>query len=451
MKVLLLTLGSHGDVHPFVGLALALRAHGHAPVIATNGHFESLIRGVGIDFLPIGSEDEYHRLTADKDLWSPSRAFKVVFQAVAETLRKSYDHVARFVETHGEDALVVHSSLGLAARIARDKFDFPLATVHLQPGVIRSLVDPPKLPGLFMPRWMPMWLKRGIWEGGDKYVVDPVIAPRLNALRKELGLPPVKRILKDWWHSPDLVVGLFPEWYAPPPVDWPRQFRATGFPLWDEQGVTPMAPELDRFLDAGEPPVAFTPGSAMQHGHAFFAAAAEACRRAGLRGLLLTRKSDQIPASLPEGVMHVPYAPFTDLLPRCAAVVHHGGIGTAAQGLRAGIPQLIMPMAHDQPDNAHRLQKLGLALALSPRKFTARNVARALTALLGDANYGSRARECARSFLGVDALTDTVRLLETLRATHRPAPVDPTAARSLAAGAAPGARSPGANPAPVPS
>lgn len=420
MQVLLLTLGSHGDVHPFVGLALALRQRGHTPVIATNGHFETLIRGVGIDFRPIGSEQEYHDLTADKDLWSPSRSFKVVFAAVAHTLRKAYDHVSDFVQRHGDEALVISSSLGLAARIARDKLDFPLATVHLQPSVIRSVVDPPKLPGLFMPRWMPMWLKRGIWEGGDKYVVDPVIAPPVNSLRKELGLPPVKRVLMDWWHSPDLVIGMFPDWYASAPSDWPRQMRQTGFPLWDEQGVTPISPELNEFLNAGDPPVAFTPGSAMVHGHEFFAAAAEGCLRQKCRGLLLTRKRDQIPADLPEGVIHVPYAPFSDLLPRCAAVVHHGGVGTSAQGLRAGIPQLIMPMAHDQPDNAARLERLGLALTLSPRRFTAKNVARALGALLGDASYVTCARDVARRFVGADPLARTVDLVERLHASRKP-------------------------------
>lgn len=140
MKVLLLTLGSHGDVHPFVGLALEMRRRGHVPVIATNGHFEALVRGVGLEFLSIGSEEEYLRLTADKDLWSPSRAFKVVFQAVADTLKTSYEHVANFVQRHGDDAVVVHSSLGLAARVARDKLSFPLATVHLQPSVVFRVV-----------------------------------------------------------------------------------------------------------------------------------------------------------------------------------------------------------------------------------------------------------------------------------------------------------------------
>jgi UDP:flavonoid glycosyltransferase YjiC (YdhE family) len=437
VNVLLLTLGSHGDVHPFVGLALELVRRGHSATVATNGHFEPLVRQVGgIDFRPIGSDEEYHKLKSNKDLWSPSRSFKVVFAAVAETLRKSYEIVADFVTRH-HNPVVVASSLGLAARVARDRFDFPLATVHLQPGVIRSLTDPSKLPGLFMPRWFPMWLKRGIWEGGDKYVVDPVVAVPINGLRKELGLPPVKRVMKDWWHSPDRVIGMFPEWYAPTPSDWPAQYRAAGFPLWDEQGVTPMASELESFLRAGPPPVAFTPGSAMVHGHEFFDAAAGACARLGRRGLLLTRHPEQLPERLPPGVMHVSYAPFTELLPRCAALVHHGGIGTSAQGLRAGIPQLLQPMAHDQFDNARRLGRLGVGMALGVRRFTGKNVARALAALLDEATYAGKARALARErFAGAGGLSVAADEVERL-ARPRAGPITFTPVEKLTpAGAA---------------
>jgi len=417
VKVLLVTLGSHGDVHPFVGLSLELRRRGHSATLATNGHFESLARNAGVDFLPIGTDEEYRKLTTDIDLWSPNKAFKVVFSAVAQTMRKTYDLVADFVQKH-DDSLVIASSLGMAARVARDKFEFPLVTVHLQPGVLRSLIDPPKLPGLFMPKWLPMWLKRGIWEGGDKYVVDPTIGPPINKLRKEIGLEPIKRIMRDWWHSPDRVIGLFPEWFAPIPGDWPPQLRLAGFPLWDEQGVTALPPELDEFLHSGDAPIAFTPGSAMVHGHEFFESAVEACRITGRRGLLLTRFTDQLPKTLAPGVIHVPYAPFTDLLPRCSAIVHHGGVGTAAQGLRAGIPQLLQPMAHDQFDNGNRLQKLGVGLWLGVRKFNGKNVARALSSLLDDGTYTQRAKAIAEKFVAPGGLERAVDLVEQTFESH---------------------------------
>ena len=110
---------------------------------------------------------------------------------------------------------------------------------------------------------------------------------------------------------------------------------------------------------AGEPPIVFTPGSAMYHGQDFFRASVEACKQLNRRGILLTRHAEQIPADLPATIRHFSYAPFSLLLPRAAALVHHGGIGTSAQAMAAGCRQLITPFAHDQFDNADRLRRLG--------------------------------------------------------------------------------------------
>ena len=145
-----------------------------------------------------------------------------------------------------------------------------MATVHLAPAQFRSSVRPPKLPGLFLPSWLPLRVKQKVWEGGDKYVLDELICPPLNAFRGELGLPPVSRVLDAWWNSPDRVIGLFPEWFAPPQTDWPQQTKLTGFPRYDESDTHVVDPELAAWLDAGPPPVAFTAGTAMQHGADFF-------------------------------------------------------------------------------------------------------------------------------------------------------------------------------------
>src|SRR5262249_29005603 len=159
----------------------------------------------------------------------------------------------------------------------------------------------------------------------------------------ELGLAPVRDVFRGWLHSPQLVLGLFPKWFGSIQPDWPRHTELVGFPLYDERDATPLPAELDAFLAAGPPPVAFTPGSANLHGRPFFEAASAACTRLGRRGLLLTRHPEQLPERLPEGVRHVAYAPFGLLLPKVGALVHHGGIGTSAQGMAAGVPQLVMP------------------------------------------------------------------------------------------------------------
>ena len=170
-------------------------------------------------------------------------------------------------------------------------------------------------------------------------MIDPLLGPSINELRQELGIEsPARGIFRDWNLSPQLVLGLFPEWFAPTQPDWPGQVALTGFPLWDQPEAAGLPVEVDEFLRGGEPPIVFTPGSAMAHGQEFFQAAVEACQSLGRRGILLTKYPQQLPPALPADVRHFSFVPFSQLLPRAAALVHHGGIGSSAQGLAAGLP-----------------------------------------------------------------------------------------------------------------
>ena len=161
-----------------------------------------------------------------------------------------------------------------------------------------------------------------------------------------------------------------------------------------------------------DPPIAFTFGSAMMHAQSQFAASAEACRLMGRRGILLTRHRDQLPAHLPEDVRHFDYAPFSELLPQCAALVHHGGIGTTSQALAAGVPQLIAPLAHDQHDNAARVRKLGVGAEIATKKFHPKNIASVLMKMLDDAEMATAVDDVATRFRGDDSIARTCDLIE---------------------------------------
>jgi len=261
---------------------------------------------------------------------------------------------------------------------------------------------------------MPLAMRRFIYYAADAMAIDPLLAPAVNSCRRELGLPPVRRILNGWWNSPQRVIGLFPSWFATPQPDWPRQTRLTGFPLFDESELKAFSPELEQFLASGDRPIAFTPGSAMWNGHDFFLESARACTLLGRRGVLLSRHRDHIPRDLPAGVIHVDYAPFSALLPRCAALVHHGGIGTSAQALAAGIPQLIMPRAHDQPDNAARLQRLGAARSVAPGRYRAGTIAPLLKDLLDSPEVANACQSLRTRFADADPIGETCDLLEEL-------------------------------------
>jgi rhamnosyltransferase subunit B len=424
MTIVVLTIGSSGDVHPFVGLALALQRRGHRVRFVTNPYFGTSAVRAGLDVVPLGSADEFRDAMADPDVWHRHRGHKAVFRLVLSGLRRTYDAVVAELADAAGPTVVVASSLAWGARIAQDQLGFPMATVHLSPSLFRSSIAPPVLPGLFMPRWLPLRVKQSIWAGGDRYVLDRLVAPAINELRAELGLPPASGILGTWWNSPDRVIGLFPEWFAAPQTDWPPQSCVTGFPRYDESDTAAVDPELDGFLDAGPPPIAFTPGTAMQHGADFFRASVEACVRLGRRGLLLTRHVDHLPPSLPRAVRHVPYAPFSRLLPRCAAVVHHGGIGTTAQALAAGVPQVVTPFAHDQFDNADRVRRLSAGRTVPARRYTARRATAALAAVLDNPAMAAACRSIAGRMIGDGSIDRTCELVETLSPAARlPLPV----------------------------
>jgi rhamnosyltransferase subunit B len=389
-----MTIGSAGDVHPFVGLGRGLLRRGHQVSLAANPQFRDVVERAGISFLPLGSAALYEAMADDPDLWHPRRAFPLIArEGIPPLLRPAYELAAQAPA----GTVVAASTLVLGARVAQEKLGVRLATVHLQPSVFFSALRPPVLPGLPLAERLPAPLARVLFAAAERAGIDPLLAPALDRFRAEVGLPPVRRIFSRWMHSTWKVLGLFPDWFAPPQSDWPANVVLPGFIRYDqsEEGAVPD-PGTERFLGGGEPPVVFTAGSAMRHARDFFAASVEACLLLGRRGLLVAAHGEQIPRGLPPSIHHAAYVPFSRVFPRAAAAVHHGGIGTTAQALAAGAPQLVAPLSHDQPDNARRLERLGAGLSLPPRRYTARRAAAALDRLLGSEQVRERCRELRR-------------------------------------------------------
>jgi hypothetical protein len=259
-NLLLIPVGSSGDVHPVMGLAIALKARGHRVTVCVNEYFRSLVERNGLEYVEFGTKKEYLDTIADPDVWHPRRGTKKVMGALVEKmLRPSYDYLlARYKSEKYE---LVSSPLCMGARLMNEIHGVPLVSTHLQPLIFRTAYEPPGIPGIDLPAWTPQWLIRLMFSFGDTFVIDPIICPSLNAFRKELGLKPVKHAM-DWWNSPDCILGLWPDWFGAPQPDWPAHARLAGFPMYDERTVLALSPDLIEFLDAGAPPIAFTPGDA---------------------------------------------------------------------------------------------------------------------------------------------------------------------------------------------
>ncbi|MEO8270765.1 MAG: nucleotide disphospho-sugar-binding domain-containing protein, partial [Aureliella sp.] len=269
-----------------------------------------------------------------------------------------------WLEAHcvpGQTVLVSHV-LDFAGRIYRDRYpQTPFVSVLPAPALLRSQATPPRLSSHIWERSIPRWMIPTLYRLADVWV-DRVGAGSINRLRKRIGLPPVSRLLDRWWWSPDLVLGLFPEWYSIAVEDrWP-ELELIGFPLADSADVMEphIAQQLSEMLKGfGEDkPLVFAPGTAHEQAGKFLEAAAAVCQELNMPGVLLSANAQQHPTRLPPRVVTAEYLPFSQLLPHAAAIIHHGGVGTTSQALRAGVPQVVVPMAFDQFDNAERVAKL---------------------------------------------------------------------------------------------
>jgi rhamnosyltransferase subunit B len=261
----------------------------------------------------------------------------------------------------------------------------------VSPSTLLSAHVPPTHPRLTIPARWPLPVKAALMTLIERLVLDRVCGPALDAVRRDLGLAPARRVLGRWLHSTDGVLCLFPDWFAPAQRDWPARLLQSGFPLFNDVATPDDDPALDAFLAAGEPPVVFTAGSTRVDHAAYARAVADAMRATGARGILLS-PHDAAPDS--DRLLVRRFVPMRTLLPRCRALVHHGGIGTAALAFEAGIPQVVTPFAHDQFDNAQRVATSGAGVRIDAPVDGAR-LGAALMRVLSEpefAVYAERAR-----------------------------------------------------------
>ncbi len=393
-RIVLATFGSYGDLNPFLALALELKRRGHDPVIATAEGYRGDVESRGLGFAPVRPDLDRGDLALFERALDRVKGPEVIIREIMmPRVRESYDDLERAAA--GADLLLSHS-LTYAAPVLAEKKNMIWLSVVLQPLMFLSAEDPPVLaPAPWLAALRPLGpavnrlLLRLVKLAGSRWG-DPV-----RALRRELGLPRGEDPLFDGQYSPYGTLALFSPLYGPPQLDWPENTLACGFPFLDSDiGGKGLDPALEAFLDAGTPPVVFTLGSAaVMIAGDFFRNAAAAVKGHGVRAILLAGPSAKDLTDLPNGVEAFESAPYHDLFPRCAAVVHSGGIGTTAQALRAGIPQLIVPFAHDQYDNAARVVRLGVGEALHGRNPTGRELAATLSRLLDDDGIKQRAAQ----------------------------------------------------------
>lgn len=350
MKFLLVTLGSIGDILPFLGLAETLRQRQHQVIVASNAGYGPLVRASGIEFAAIWQREQQ---SLDGLIGhDPSGAWAAVRRDMFDpATRPARDFIAR----HARDCIVMASWTAFGARLAHQELGVPLCNIYLSPRAAQQ---------------------------DDGRTADGA------ALRN---------------------LGLFPSWFG----EFPG-VQSCDFPLLDDAQIPLLPPELEAFLRQGPPPVIFTPGSFMRGADRFFRESLIATERLGLRAVFLTPYREQLPPRLPTNVAYFRYVALQRLAPRCAAIVHHGGIGTCAQGLRAGIPQLVAPVFFDQPDNAARLVALGVGMSISAETYNGEEVTARLQEVLASPLVEQSCSRIRERFGNLSALRRICDIAEAL-------------------------------------
>jgi rhamnosyltransferase subunit B len=414
-RIVITCLGSYGDVFPYVGVARALIARGHQPVIATSATYRSAIEREAVAFAPLGPDVNLRDEAALARVMDARRGGEVVVREfVLPALDQMYEETQRLAAD--ADVLVSHPLTFATPAVATARA-MPWVCTVLAPLSFFSDTDFPVLPALpglapAMRRWP--WLRRTLMALVRRETAKWAVP--LARMRARHGLPPAGNPLIEGQFSPHLNLALFSRLLAEPQPDWPAATRVTGFVFYN--GPAALSPELEAFLAAGPPPIVFTLGSsAVGAAGRFYHESADAAARLGARAVLLSGGfAANQPARVPDGVLLVDRAPHQLLFPRAHAVVHQGGAGTTAQALRAGCPMLVVPHSHDQPDNAARVERLGVARTLYPKRYTSARAASELRQLLDDRSYAERASQVAAIVGmegGADAAADAIASVAT--------------------------------------
>ncbi len=418
MRVLIATFGSLGDLHPYIGVGRALMARGHSARIAATQEYRAAVQSAGLEFTPLapdlaelGSPEELARR-----LFDPLRGTGyLVRDMLMPHLRESHQQLR---EAAADCDLLLSHTLTYMVQVVAAEQGKPWLSTVLAPATFLSRNDPPVMfpaNSLQIARRLGPWVYNALLRR-IRSTVRRWEQP-LHDYRRELGLPAGEAVFTfDGQFSPWGTLALFDAPLMQAQADWPPHTRVCGASLYDGSVADPQVlTQLHSFLAAGEPPIVFALGSAaVWLGADFWPAAVQAAQELGTRAILITGNNNL--SRLPPSIRAFNYLPYSQVFPHASVVVHHGGIGTLSQALRAGRPQLITPLGFDQPDNAARAVKLGVARTLPFRRVTAVRLQRPLRALLAGTAYASAARDQAATLNARDgSAVAAAHIIEALR------------------------------------
>jgi rhamnosyltransferase subunit B len=423
MRIVLSSFGTLGDIHPLIAVALEMRRRGHVPVLAVPELFRGKIVPLGLEFAPVGpilnpEDNQLVAMLMDIRKGTERTLREILFPAI----RESYRELLAAVQANGGADLLLAGELVYQAPIVAEITGIPWASFVLAPLSFFSRYDAPVLPPYpLLAQLQPALPGMGRAIARFARWVTRSWPEPIYQLRAELGLGRGADPIFEAKHSPYLVLAMFSRLLGDPQPDWPAVTKITGFVFYDgDQGQRELPPAIEQFLQQGPPPLVFTLGSAaVLDAGDFYQQSALAAQLTGQRAVLLVGSDPRnIPQQLAANMCVANYAPYSRLFPRGSLIIHQGGVGTAAQALSSGKPMLVMPYSHDQPDNARRVRRLGVARVIRRSQYTAEAAAKKIGLLLESARIQRRAASIGEQLRREDGLKAACDALEALGQTH---------------------------------
>lgn len=415
LKIIIYALGTGGDIDPMVGVGIELQRRGYEIAFLSNNYFKPRILAAGFEFVSVGTVEQYHKGNTP-EAWERTNRTDNFEHYHAPAFEPAFEYVRKL---SGSNTLVLSLGEENGARVAAGKFNIPFIEFILSPNIIFSAFNPPAPTSWVMPSHIPQFIMRFLLRRNRKaqfkrFCSSPHTA-EYRAARERVHCP-----LKFRGKStPLLQIGFFPEWFGMRAKDWPENIRLVGFPLLNHASSSSRS-ELDALIEKLGSPIIFTSGTGVKDVEDLFKEGRKICEQLQVPGLFVGGNSGIEFLQGSNLCTHMDYIDFEYALPKALAIIHHGGIGTTAQAIKAGIPQLIRPLKYDQPDNADRIYKLGLGTYVMPEKFKAEQVVPMIGNMLQKgktsktlAYYAADVRKSAAIVAASDLIEQVCKVLES--------------------------------------
>lgn len=413
--IVIATIGSLGDLHPCLALGRELLDRGYRITISTTPYYRGKVEGLGLSFRsmrPDWDPTDAKLIRSCEDL---QRGLEVLYR---EMLLPELKHTYLDLVSVAEEAdLLIAGEVVYAAPLVAEKLSLPWVSLILSPFSFFSCIDPSvtvNLPALFKLRKAGPTVYKAALNLGKlltRHWSNPV-----RRLRQQEGLRrKCDPVFVDKF-APELVLALFSQWFAPKQRDWPPQTLQPGFVYFETPPTVDGLATLRKFLSLGTAPLVFTRGSTAVHNpRDFYEVSAKIARRLRLRALLIGTKTWEEESN---DVLALPYIPYSHVFPHASVIVHQGGSGTTGEALRAGRPMLVVPYGWDQPDNAYRIERLGVGLHVPRSRYTVETVAATIQLLLDNRRFSVRSAELGSRISGENAIGLACDAIESLLRRH---------------------------------